>query len=416
MLRPAAILALLLSASAGLAADDLPPGILLLSRIKRHVREQLERLPDYTCLETAVRYRRKAGEKPRAEPSDVVILEVLYAGDKELYGSPGARDFLHDNPTAFTAGGMSGNGVFALHLRTLFVHDNAMFQYRGEEGVAGRRAVRYDYRVPLMLSGFTIYLEYSHGTVSTKGSIWADPDTLDLLRLEVRADDIPVNLPLVSAAQTVDYERTRIGAREVMLPQSAIMEILQTNGEESRNFIEYTHCRSFAVESSVSFDEPAVPAASDRALPRVDPPPVPSGLLVPIELTTPISGGQAIGALIEGRVAAAVMEKGRLAIPAGAAVRGRIRRLEHDGAYLVVGLEFTEIQTPAGPARFYANLQDLDKRSSVKLSIETTAPEERLYLRYLPGVASFFVSGSPQVLPKGFRTIWKTTSPRSATR
>ena len=69
----------------GAAADDLPPGILLLSRIKRHMREEIAHLPDYTCLQTVRRFRDKG-------PADTVVLQVLYAGGKELYASPGTRD------------------------------------------------------------------------------------------------------------------------------------------------------------------------------------------------------------------------------------------------------------------------------------------------------------------------------------
>src|SRR5581483_5401484 len=154
----AGLLALLLLGPAA-AQDGLPPGVLLLSRIKRHVREDLGRLPDYTCLQTAQRYH-GAADKPAAQSRDVVRLEVLYAGDKEMYGAPGARTFQNDDPAAFTGGGLSGTGLFALHLRTIFVNDNAMSQYRGEESIGGHRAVRYDYRVPITLSGWTIRLEY----------------------------------------------------------------------------------------------------------------------------------------------------------------------------------------------------------------------------------------------------------------
>src|SRR5438045_2508607 len=133
MTRRAAIFACLTFLPAAFAADDLPPGVLLLSRVKRHIREQVERLPDYTCLQTAARFRREAGARPPANATDVVVLEVLNTGSKEMYAFPGATDFRDDHPGAFTAGGLSGTGMFGLFLSTLFVHDNAMFQYRGDD-------------------------------------------------------------------------------------------------------------------------------------------------------------------------------------------------------------------------------------------------------------------------------------------
>ena len=313
--------------------------------------------------------------------------------------------------------------MFGLFLSTLFVNDRAMFQYRGDESVAGRRAVRWDYRVPVMLSGFTIQLAFSKGQVAMKGSFWADPETLDLVSLEVQADEIPPNLQLVSAVQTIDYARTRIGERDITLPQTAAMHMVESNGVESRNLLEFTHCRSFTTESRLSFEAPApprLPASRPGECPSAAP--VPAGLTVAIELWSPVTGGQPVGSLIEARVCSDVKERGKIVLPAGAVVRGRIRRLEREEGYYVVGLEFTEVETGGGPARFYANLVDIDKSAKFVLHNLTRGPRrqmqsENIYLtRYLPGVAAFFVEGAQLNLPKGFKSVWKTTYPRAAGR
>ena len=39
-------------------AQNLAPDVLLLRDIKSHMREELSRLPNYTCLETVARFRR----------------------------------------------------------------------------------------------------------------------------------------------------------------------------------------------------------------------------------------------------------------------------------------------------------------------------------------------------------------------
>ena len=93
MIGRAAIIVLLTLVPAALAAEDLPPEVLLLSRVKRHIREQVERLPDYTCLQTVARFRQEPGARPAASPTDVVVLEVLNTGSKEMYASPGRARF-----------------------------------------------------------------------------------------------------------------------------------------------------------------------------------------------------------------------------------------------------------------------------------------------------------------------------------
>jgi len=54
------------------AAQGLPPGALLLARVKAHMREELARLPNCSCLETVRRDRQPAGGQMR--PLDTVRL------------------------------------------------------------------------------------------------------------------------------------------------------------------------------------------------------------------------------------------------------------------------------------------------------------------------------------------------------
>src|SRR2546427_13009506 len=77
--------------AAALPQDLLPPGVLLLSRVKRHVKQELARLPNISCLETVEREYQPAGGKLRA--LDTVRLEVLANGDHRPYASPGEAKF-----------------------------------------------------------------------------------------------------------------------------------------------------------------------------------------------------------------------------------------------------------------------------------------------------------------------------------
>src|SRR5262245_23385249 len=109
-----------------LAAQDLPPGVLLLSRLKRHMREELTPLPDYTCLETTQREARPGGAKGDLKPMDTIRLEVLYTGKRELYAAPGDLDFNADRPSELVTGGLLASGLFGMYLHSLFVSDNGM--------------------------------------------------------------------------------------------------------------------------------------------------------------------------------------------------------------------------------------------------------------------------------------------------
>jgi hypothetical protein len=385
------------------ARAGLPPGTLLLARIKRHVTEEMARLPDYTCLETAERYLKAPGEKSVLKPLDTLRLEVLDSGDKELYARPGARGFQRDRPGDFTGAGLTNTGMFALYLRNLLVNGTGICRYHGEEAVGGRRAARYDFHVPLLGSGMNVHLGPSSGTIATRGSFWADPGSLDLLRLTVEADDIPPGLPLASTTWTIEYARMRIGGRSVLLPQTAEVYLAETSGREARNVIDFTHCQEFHAESAIRFDDAPSGAPLATGLPPSEAPVevLPAGLAVAIVLTARLGSADSPGAEIEGRVAGNVLQKGNVVLGEGAVVRGRIRRIEPpaDGASRsTLVLEFTEIEAAGAPLRFFAELEEVDAPASV----------DRKRTGGLLGVGAISVAGNRFTLPRGFRMVWRT--------
>jgi hypothetical protein len=102
---------------------------------------------------------------------------------------------------------MITDGMFGITLHNLFVADVATFTAQGEDPVEGRPAVKYDFRLPRTQLGLEISLAERSGIVGEEGSFWADPTTLDLIRLTARVTEIPANLPLTSAEYSVSYAR-----------------------------------------------------------------------------------------------------------------------------------------------------------------------------------------------------------------
>lgn len=429
--RAALVVAHLALVSGGTVAQELqfPPGVLLLSRIKRHVRDELEHLPAYTCLETVERSTNavqklpgashKTPAKPELRPLDTIRLEILYTGHKEMYASPGARTFGDEGPGAYIASGMIGDGLFAGHLHTIFLSGAALFTWRGEETVPRDRgwasAVKYDFRVPLRESGWHVTLASGSAIVGEKGSFWADPETLELLRVEIHGDDIPVELGLQDIVVTASYGRMRIGESDVMLPQSAELKMIQTGGQESVDQFDFTHCRSYSAESSISFGgaDSSVPKSAPAVVAAEAWDTLPAGVMVPITLSTGLTNDSTVGAMLEGIVSEKVEFKGKALIPQGAPVHGRIRRLEHypdAGGFYAVGLEFTDVEAGGKLLRFYADLQSATGAPGLEMTISNATDEviETFHFNNLPGVGSFFIRNPRFALPAGFRMLWKT--------
>jgi hypothetical protein len=235
--------------------QDLPPGVLLLSRVKRNIQGELERLTNISCLETVRRDFQPAKGKMR--PLDTVRLEVLSNGDKELFASPGDRKFSEEHPMSYAGVSALGNGYFALYLRSILLTGNVSYEYKGEEEVGGRRLARFDYRLPVMWSGQIIQTPEGSGNVGLHGSYWADPQTYDVIRLEMNADDFPPTLPVTEMVTSINYSRTRLGDHLVaLLPESAEFRMAKFSGEISRSRMEFTHCHVFGAQSTINFGPP----------------------------------------------------------------------------------------------------------------------------------------------------------------
>src|SRR5215472_6355787 len=110
------------------AQDLLPPEVLMLSRIRTHVKQALDHLPDCTCIETVSRFHKAAGQD--FKPIDTVVFQILFSGNKELFTWPGETKW-EDNPFTFVHSGMLGNGLFALHLRAIFSGNQSLIKYHG---------------------------------------------------------------------------------------------------------------------------------------------------------------------------------------------------------------------------------------------------------------------------------------------
>lgn len=190
--------------------------------------------PINTCLETITRSRRsprrlvvsRNGGRGPFQRHDVVRLEVAEADHQEFFASPGAYNFTETDISTFVTGGMIGNGLFTGFASEVFSPAKATYQFAGETNTAGHLLLRYDYKVSLLVSNYHVQ-SLGEAIVGYHGSFWADPKTFDLVRLDIQADDIPFGIGVVAAATRIDYGPVRIGATDVLLPQSAEMTMLE---------------------------------------------------------------------------------------------------------------------------------------------------------------------------------------------
>src|ERR1035438_2658369 len=92
--------------------DTLPDWVLQLSRVKNHLKENFERIPNYVCQESVERFERRPGQA-QARKVDSLHFEVARVEDKELLALPGASEFEDKGVSAYMSTGVLGTGEFS---------------------------------------------------------------------------------------------------------------------------------------------------------------------------------------------------------------------------------------------------------------------------------------------------------------
>ncbi len=389
-------LALLCATLTCVAQSDVPPAVLQLSRIKQQMADHLSHIANLTCLQTISRSR---GDRTgRMMKNDTLRLEVALVDGKELFSRLGADKFEDRGIGEFGAGGAIESGLFASLAHCVFMQKWPTYRYSGEEVLRSRRAVRYNYEVPLLGSGYEMRIGGQQAVVGFSGSFWADAETLEVMRLVVNADDIPVRLKIVKAAQSIDYGRVRLNETDFLLPQRAEMDLEELSGGESRNHTEFSHWLQYVGESTLVFDDPISKGGSANQSKLQ----LPSGMILSTRLETEISSDRA---LVGDRITATVEQdarwKQKVIVPAGATLEGRIRAIEKPTATsggFTLALEFSELQSAGRHTRFFARLSEVKSSSGEARKVTDEG---------LLGVANLQIRESHFHLSHDLRMIWK---------
>src|SRR5262245_2501583 len=152
-MKPILCLAVLSTVAAQNPDNDFPPEFLLLARIRLQMSENLQKQPNYTCLETVERSIRPKGG--RAQLRDTLRQEVALVNGKQMFAWAGPKVFEAKDLREVVPSGTFGNGNFAIHARAVFMAAvPSAFVYRGEEQIGNQRTVRYDFRVARAFSGY----------------------------------------------------------------------------------------------------------------------------------------------------------------------------------------------------------------------------------------------------------------------
>ncbi len=381
-------------------ADQIAPEILSLARIQHKMADELKRLPNYSCMETVDRYTSARGARPK--PFDRIRIQVAIVDGRELYSWPGATVFSDQRLPDMVQSGFVGDGDFASMTRNIFIGKTATIRFSGEEQSDGRKLLRYEFRIPQMLSGWTVRLGGSSGVVGAAGSFWADAETYDLVRLQFEAQDLPPFSQDRTIAEDVTYARVHLGESEILLPAAMDLTSESFNGDTHWNHGTFTQCRKYAAESSISFgDEDDLAKAVSGKVEKDDALALPAEIDLHVQLEKAIDCRRAaVGDEVRAMLAKD-LKVDRVLFRKGTAVKGIVRKMalqEGNRPYYEVGLEFTGLEGGGRRASFVAQSEQVAAFPGYhKNVVGFGVPNDRRSF----GVAYFYVDASMAEVPAG---------------
>jgi len=227
-------------------ARTLNPSAPLIERAREAAFEFSENLPNFVCKEVMTRYMQRGRNDM---PLDVVSAEIIYDHAKESYRNVKIDDRPTDKKLE-EIGGSWSTGEFASTLLELFSPGtNARFRSGGATSISGFAAQVYDFDVTRANSHWTVHAESQTLLPAYKGSVWVDPTTARVLRIEMQARNLPDDFPMDTIESAVDYSYVMIGGKSFLLPVHAeSLGCSRSAGSCSHNIIDFRNYHEFRVE------------------------------------------------------------------------------------------------------------------------------------------------------------------------
>ena len=225
------------------------PDAPLIERARFAALQFSQRLPNFICTENMARYGQRGEDKRLL---DLVSAEVTYNKGQESYRNVK----LDQHPTEKgiqELGGSWSVGEFASTLLDLFSpYTDAQFRPGGSSPIAGLYAKVYDFRVRSENSHWRVQAESQTVHPAYQGSVWVDPATARVLRIEMQAVNMPSDFPMDRVESAVDYSYVTIAETPVLLPVHAESLGCERGSPEcSHNIIDFRNYHEFKVNVKI---------------------------------------------------------------------------------------------------------------------------------------------------------------------
>jgi hypothetical protein len=236
-----------------------PPSSIEQKQILDQVTEQAlnytDNLPNYICTQVTRRHIDPSGTESYSL-ADTVQEQLTFFDKKESYKVTMVDNRAVTNKDHTQLGGATSSGEFGTMLHEVFdPTSHTQFDWERWATLRGHRMYVFSFRVEQEFSKYSIYHVESRRQVISgyHGLIYADRDTKSVMRIMVECDTIPPDFPIQKVSLDLNYDLTKIGDQEFLLPLKS--ELHSRQGKFLNwNETEFRLYRKFGTESEIKYD------------------------------------------------------------------------------------------------------------------------------------------------------------------
>ena len=238
-----------------------PPGLAeqgkIIEEAREYVKNYTKNLPNFICMQVTRRDVAPTGLGTSWRREDTITTKLSYNQGREDYQVVMVNNTTPPPGTTMDKlGGTNSAGEFGSMMRDIFDRDsNAHFEWDHWGKLRGRTTYVFAYDIEHQYSRFHVRADKMDIVTAYRGMVYIDRDTKMVTKYTENPSDIPDTFPVHNIELTLDYDFTKIGDSEFLLPLKSVNSSKSTR-QLSRNEIEFRLYRKFGTESTITFETP----------------------------------------------------------------------------------------------------------------------------------------------------------------
>jgi hypothetical protein len=228
----------------------------ILNDVRDYALNYTKQMPNYICVQVTRR-----DVDPRGGDNwyhmDTITTRLSYFEGHEDYKVALVNNQPVNNLPLEKLGGTISEGEFATMMKDIFSPESqTRFEWERWATLRGRRNYVFSYDIDQPHSRYHIISDRTLDIVPPyRGLIFIDKETTTITRLTLNPYDIPITFPIRDVKTVLDYDYTKIGDGDYMLPLHALV-VAHRSDQSTRNDVEFRLYRKFGTDTTIKFDTP----------------------------------------------------------------------------------------------------------------------------------------------------------------